>query len=82
MIARLEILKILLSKFESLFEFKQEGNETIKKNGLFGWSTWPIYCKLNNPLLIIKLIKFLKFDLYFKYFKKTIPLIPANFLIN
>ena len=36
MIARLEILKILLSKFESLFEFKQEGNETIKKNGLFG----------------------------------------------
>ena len=36
MIARLEILKILLSKFESLFEFKQEGSETIKKNGLFG----------------------------------------------
>ena len=25
-----------LLRFESFFEFKQEGNETIKKNGLFG----------------------------------------------
>jgi len=36
LVARLEILKIILSKFMMLFQFKEEENEPTKKNGLFG----------------------------------------------